>query len=135
MSTPKCRSMNFSRGYLSAVVGLSLAVLMVIPAHAAPFSEHPLEPIDGAGVACDPLPAFITRPDLKLFNYDAGNTTCAAATQILAMFGQAEQKYATVGEWDCGINGAAEADRTGVLIRCVGPRGPLRSLQVEAPPA
>lgn len=102
-------------------------------AGADPLDQAPLEPIDGAGVDCGLVPQMGLGSDLEFWNYDAAHTTCAEAVGILQAFHQTAEKYATVGSWDCGINGAAEADRTGILVRCVGLRGPLHALQVETP--
>lgn len=119
----------------SAALLAGAIVSSVVPAHADAIRDLPLEPVDGMGVDCGPIAQIKDRPDVRFWNYDAAFTTCADAVGILDRFYQAQEKYATVGAWDCGINGAAEVDRTGILIRCVGPRGQLNALQVEQSPA
>lgn len=124
-----------SRLICAAVLATGTAMALGVPAHADTVNHLPLEPVDGMGVDCGPIAQIQNRPDVKFWNYDPAFTTCADAVNILNSFYAAQEKYATVGAWDCGINGAAEVDRTGILIRCVGPRGQLNALQVEQSPA
>lgn len=117
---------------LTAVVACGVLSGPQAVAH-APHKDLTASPIAGAGIDCGGVPQITSRPDLRLWNYDSAVTSCANAVAILDAFRAAAQKYATVGEWECGIYGAAEAERTGIILRCVGPRGPLNALQVEAP--
>lgn len=118
---------------VTLAAGAAVVLSTVAPATAYSVEQFAATPIDGAGIDCGSVPQT-AQPGMKFWNYDAAFTNCADAVAVLEGFHQARQKYATVGEWECGINGAAEADRSGILIRCVGPRGPLHALQVEAPP-
>lgn len=118
---------------VTSIASAALMIVALAPADAKPFDEFALEPIGGAGIDCGPAPQISTRPDMKFWNYDSAVTSCTDAVAILDAFVEAEEKYATIGAWDCGINGAAEAERTGILLKCVGPRGPLHALQIEAP--
>ena len=113
-------------GALMAGSGVSVAVTLA-------SVDIRLQPVEGVGVDCGSPSGLEVRPDLRLWNYDAPNTDCVGALQIVNDFYAKQQKHATVGSWDCSVKGGAEADRSGILIRCEGPRGPLRTLQLEAP--
>jgi hypothetical protein len=123
-----------TRTFVSAIIaGSAFIATPAFPADAYTGDHLALQPVDGAGVDCGGVPQLDMRRGTKFWNYDAAATTCIEAVSILEDFFAVQQKYATIGAWDCGINGAAEVDRTGILIRCVGPRGPLNALQVEDP--
>ena len=66
-------------------------------------------------------------PNLVLINYNVDAISCPDALDVIGRFLQAREKYATVDDWDCGILGAAEAERMAHVVNCRGPRGELRA--------
>ncbi|BBZ35917.1 DUF6777 domain-containing protein [Mycolicibacterium confluentis] len=85
-----------------------------------PPAPAPYEPIRNCGT----IPVM---PNLVLINYNVDAISCPDALDVIARFHQAQQKYATVDDWDCGILGAAEAERMAHVVNCRGPRGELRA--------
>ncbi len=113
-----------SRALVTALTAGAALMIGITPgnASAAPIDSVSQEPVPVPAAAnCGPAEqADQMLAGHVLWTYDTGVISCPDAIGVIARFIDVQEKYATVGDWECGVNGAAEVDRSGLLIRCDG---------------
>ncbi|WP_207842978.1 hypothetical protein [Williamsia soli] len=92
-------------------------------ATAATTTSSAVAPIVTGPTDCGPLP---DNPALRVVT--SGEMVCGLAVPLIVRYlddprTQRGDKGAQMGDWECGILGAAEEERRGYVVDCLGPNG------------